>query len=108
MTNEARVVMDWAMSERALQTTVVRMAKALGWTVYHTWRSDHSEPGFPDLILIRGTRLLAVELKRMGKNPTLHQVRWLGLFAAVEHVESHLVRPCDLDDLERVLRGEDG
>ncbi|MEW6583441.1 MAG: VRR-NUC domain-containing protein, partial [Actinomycetota bacterium] len=52
-----------ALSEAAFQDQVVDLARLRGWLVYHTFDSRHSAAGFPDLILARGDRLVAAELK---------------------------------------------
>lgn len=39
--------------ERDFQAAVMELARLLGWRVYHTWDSRKSEPGFPDLVLVR-------------------------------------------------------
>jgi len=62
-----------------------------GWLRYHTHDSRRSEPGFPDLVLIRRDRLLAVEVKRRGGKATEAQKTWLAAFGGVEDVESRLV-----------------
>lgn len=51
------------MSEKVLMGHVRHAARQLGWKTYHTWRSGRSEPGFPDLVLVRKETLLFVELK---------------------------------------------
>ena len=48
-----------------------------GWLVYHTHDSRRSEPGFPDLILVRGRIVVALELKMPGCKPTPKQQAWL-------------------------------
>lgn len=52
-----------AMTEAAWQQNVVRLAGYYGWRTYHTRDSRGSDPGFPDLVLIRGPELLFAELK---------------------------------------------
>ncbi len=71
------------MSERQLQDAVVEMARWRGWLVYHTHDSRRSEPGFPDLILLRGRRMMAVELKSATGALTVAQIQWLQGFAKV-------------------------
>jgi len=46
---------------------VVNLARVYGWLHYHTLYSLGSEEGFPDLVLVRGNRMLFVELKRSQK-----------------------------------------
>lgn len=96
------------MPEEVLLASVVQMARNLGWIVYHAWRSDHSEAGFPDLVCIRRMpdRVLVAELKREGMDPTPAQRTWLGYFEAVG-VPAFVWRPGDWLDgtIEAVLRG---
>lgn len=64
------------ISEKALTTRVKQLARTLGYLPYHTWHSIHSDPGFPDLVLLRPPRLVFAELK-VGKNTlSPHQERW--------------------------------
>lgn len=81
-----------AMSEETLQENVRQMAVFHRWRFFHAWTSVHSPIGFPDCLLIRFTRentcagqkiyarLLVVELKREGKEPTPIQQEWLDDF----------------------------
>lgn len=66
--------------ESEFQSLVVAEAKTRGWKVYHTFDSRRSEPGFPDLIMIRGRRKIAAELKMSGNKPTAAQLDWLSAF----------------------------
>ena len=54
------------MTEKSFQASVIRVARTLGWLVYHTFDSRRSASGFPDLVLVRD-RILYRELK-VGKN----------------------------------------
>jgi len=94
------------MTERQLQDCVMGAARLLGWSAYHTWLSRHSAPGFPDLILVRAGRLLAVELKSATGRLSAHQEHWLGVLGAVPGVACHVWRPADWLDgtIERALR----
>ena len=51
------------LNEATWQAKVKLLAGYYGWRTYHTHDSRRSDVGFPDLILIRGPELIAVELK---------------------------------------------
>ena len=88
----------WSITEEALQRAVVEEAQLRGWAVYHTYDSRRSSPGFPDLIMLRGPRLIAAELKAARGQPTQAQIDWLDRFAQVTEVESYLWNPTDRAD----------
>ena len=81
-------------AEALFQRDVIALAEALGWMHYHTRRSDGSEPGFPDLVLVRGTRALFVELKAPHAKPTSAQTRWLAALQ-VAGLTAEVWRPQD-------------
>ena len=54
---EFRRLQAQSMSEAQFQSHVVALAHRLGWLVYHTRDSRRSEPGFPDLVMVRGRTL---------------------------------------------------
>ena len=54
--------------------------------VYHTYDSRKSEPGFPDLVLVRRGRIIFAELKRRGGQLTGAQGRWLN---ELDHCEDN-------------------
>lgn len=95
-----------AMSEAQLLAAVRKLAGLTGWMTYHTHTSKGSEPGWPDLVLlsVRQARLLVVELKREGEQPTPAQELWLGALASIG-VETGVWRPGDLPEIATVLRG---
>lgn len=103
-----------SMSEAELQRTVTEMLTALGYLWYHTHDSRRSPAGFLDLVAVRRRRLLFIELKREGKNPTAEQQEWLDALIRVEDVADfqmdtigvHVWRPSDLINgtIERILQ----
>jgi hypothetical protein len=77
-----------AMSEDTVQAQIVEAAQRAGFTlIYHTWNSQHSAAGFPDLVMLhRSGRMVVVECKREGKEPTAAQWDWLRGFEALTDV----------------------
>lgn len=74
-------------------------AKLGGWSAYHTYDSRRSQAGFPDLILIRGEELLALELKSDTGRVSFVQRGWLRSFQAVKTVDAFVVRPDTADEV---------
>ena len=105
-------------SEHDFQEAVIDMArKDYAWThVYHTYRSDRSEKGFPDLVLVRegATRSLMgrtgeivfAELKSMKGKLSLEQESWYQALRTVPNVRVCLWRPCcwNSGEIHAVLR----
>lgn len=107
------------MPEKTLQERVRQMAALFGWRYYHTHRSQHSPAGFPDVVAIRGHRLLFAELKTERGRLSEPQQRWLDDLQALAEVvlifqsapgsspiEVYTWRPSDLlsGAIEAVLR----
>ena len=93
------------MREADLMATVVQAARYLGYAVYHTADSRRSQPGFPDLTLVRDGRLVFLELKTEKGRVRPEQEIWLEMLAEVPGVVARVVRPADLDEIiEEVLR----
>lgn len=101
---EARTILDAALSERDWQETVMQVLRAHNWLVYHTYDSRRSQPGFPDIIAVRGWRILAIELKKARGRVTREQREWLDAFAATGHAEPYVWRPRDWDTITRIVR----
>jgi hypothetical protein len=91
-------------SEKALADAVRKLARAHGWLYYHTHDSRHSPAGYPDLTLVKGTRLVFAELKMPGQRPTVEQRQWLDALRQVERVEMYLWTPEDWPIIEETLR----
>jgi hypothetical protein len=92
------------VTEAELQAAIVELAQLLGWRVYHTHDSRHSAAGFPDLVLVRGRRLVFAELKTGRRRVTEEQARWLAALGEAG-VETHVWREDDWlnGDVERAL-----
>ena len=92
------------MTEKQLQAAVVKLAKLRLWMVYHTYDSRRSEPGFPDLVLVRNGRLVFVELKAASGRVTPAQRCWLDALKRA-HREVYIWRPRDWQSgwIEEVL-----
>jgi hypothetical protein len=94
-----------AISEKAFQAAVVRVAKGYGWSVYHTHDSRRSPSGFPDLVCVRDQVCLAWELKSADGVVTLAQAHWLRLLCQVTRVEADVWRPEEMATMVERLRG---
>ncbi len=100
-----------AMKEDQLLEAIRDYARLRGWLCYHTHDSRRSEPGFPDLVLVRGGRLIFAELKKEGEHPTKEQRKWLLQLDKVannwnESVDAYVWYPSDWlsGKIEEVLR----
>jgi hypothetical protein len=91
-------------TEKQFQEEVRRLAAAAVWMCYHQYSSLKSPAGFPDLVLVRGPVLLAVELKMPGKAPTEAQKQWLDALRSVRQVSASVWTPDDLATILEVLR----
>lgn len=91
--------------ENAFRDAVIQYAKLRGWLCYFTWNSKHSPAGFPDLVMVRGWRMVCAELK-IGKNKTTPaQDEWLKALRDLDNnwCEVYLWRPEDWPTIELVL-----
>lgn len=75
--DEYRTAQAAVMTERQLLEAIRALAKRLDWLVYHTHDSRRSEPGFPDLVLVRGGRVIFAELKAQRGRVSPAQHVWL-------------------------------
>jgi hypothetical protein len=95
------------------QATVIDAAQALGWRVAHFrpartergWRTAVSADGvgFPDLVMVRGSRTLFVELKSSTGRLSILQRQWLDALERAGQ-ESYCWRPEDWPTVEATLR----
>jgi len=81
-----------SISEKDLQSAVVEVMQWKGWLTYHTHDSRRSNPGFPDLVAVKGSRVLFVEFKSEKGKMREEQLEWLSKLAKTT-VEVYVVRP---------------
>ena len=81
-----------AMKEKDLQSAVLNVLDWMGWLMYHTFDSRRSQPGFPDLVAVRGSRIMFVEFKAEKGKVSDAQEEWLTTLAHA-HDEVYVVRP---------------
>ncbi len=93
-----------AISEKEFRRQVRNLAKMLGWRDYFTWTAVHSPAGFPDLVLVRGERLMFAELKSETGKLTEPQRLWLWALAATGRAEIYVWKPSNLQRIAEALR----
>lgn len=106
----ANTVTTWTPSEKEFQENVVALAKTLGYMVYHPYDSRRSTPGYPDLTLVKGRRLIMAELKTATGKVSAHQQEWIDALGQVDgQLQVVVWRPEHWLDgtIERVLREDD-
>lgn len=88
-------------SEAQLYIAVTDALGWRGWRWMHIGRSDHAllndaGAGWPDIVALRGRRLLVVELKSHSGSYEPGQIEWLDAFRAAG-AETLTLRPEGLD-----------
>jgi hypothetical protein len=98
-----------SITERDWQNQVIRYAVDLGWKHYHApdnrpvnGRIQKVVAGFPDLVLVKGERLVFVELKRELGTVSEAQQIWLDALRATG-VECYVWRPSQLREVKETL-----
>lgn len=103
------------LTEAEFQSQVCQLAELYGWSWAHFrpamtkygWRTPVSGPlgaGWPDLVMVRGDRLVFVELKRDRTKPTGLQDTVLTILSQTR-AEVYVWRPRDWDLVMEVLTG---
>ena len=92
------------VAEKAFQQVVLDFAKLNGWRSYFTHNSCRSPPGFPDLTMVRGDRLLFAELKTETGVASVDQAQWMLALTEVPSVEGYFWRPSDWPEIEQALK----
>lgn len=107
---EHRALAARNMTERDLQAQIIEIAKAYGWMCFHPYDSRRSEPGFPDLTLVRNGHLIFAELKTEKGTTSKAQDKWLTELREAEttsrRIRVYLWRPGSLisGEVQEVLR----
>lgn len=93
--------------EREFLQQVRYLARQFGWKTYHTFNSQKSEPGFPDLVLVKPPELIICELKTATGKLTISQKEWVYALSSC-NVETYVWRPDDLPYIFERLRPKTG
>jgi len=90
------------MSESQMQAGIKRMAKQLGYLVYHTMNAIGSDKGYPDLHVVGHGREWFLELK--GPKPKISdaQIAWIDALVALGR-DARFVHPPDYDGILQEL-----
>ena len=100
------------LREAVFQERVVEYARLLHWRVAHFrpartesgWRTPmQGDPGFPDLVLARGERIVFAELKAARGELRPGQVDWLAVLGQGP-AEVYVWRPSDWSRVVEILR----
>lgn len=119
--SSAREILDETVTEAGLLRAIVRFAGLHGWRWFHCPDAALAElakserwdampaPGYPDLTLARGGRLIFAELKSAKGKIRDDQAGWLAELEEVRHergIEVYVWRPRDWSSgkIEEVLR----
>lgn len=91
------------LSEKQFQQQVIDLAKMTGWKTYHTHDSRRSNPGFPDLVMVRRGRMIFAELKTRTGRVSAEQEQWLDELRQCPNAEVYLLRPADMPLIAQIL-----
>lgn len=101
--------------EHGFQTCVIDVAHLAGWRVAHFragrtadgWRTPVTADGagWPDLVCVRGDRIIFAELKSDTGKLSARQRQWLDVLQLIPGCEVYVWRPGDWAELVQVLTG---
>lgn len=92
-------------TEKQFMAQVIKLATMFDWICYHTHDSRRSVAGFPDLVMLKGTRMIVAELK-VGKGRVRpEQQLWLDRFTLVG-AEVFVWTEQHWPVIQRVLQGD--
>lgn len=100
---ESQALMLDAIPEGSFQAQLVAEAVRWGWKVHYTTISLRSPTGWLDLFMVRGTRMVAAELKSMRGKLSEKQRGWLVAWAATGKVEAYVWNPTCWQQIYGVL-----
>jgi hypothetical protein len=103
-----RSLLAGATSEDELLLAAEARLTLGGWRWHHIRRSDEAvqqgDPGWPDIVGVRGPVLLVRELKAEKGRYEPGQREWLEAIAGVTRVDVGTWRPRDMAELEETLK----
>lgn len=101
-----------SVTEAAFLAQVLELAKLYGWRTAHFrparttagWRTpcQGDAKGFPDLVLVKGKRLIFAELKAEGRDLSPEQSQWIEALTLVR-CDLYIWRPSEWEEIVRTL-----
>ncbi len=95
--------LDSKMTEKEWLSQVLQLARANNWLCYHTRDARRSDPGFPDLVMVRDGRLIFAELKTEKGRMSKAQINWAWELRQVAGLHVQVWRPSDWPQVEAAL-----
>jgi hypothetical protein len=106
------------LSEKEFTKQVLNLAKLCGWRSAHfraAWTRSGKmvtpvqgdAKGFPDLVLVKGERMIVAELKVGRNKPSPEQIDWLAAFEKLPGVAVRTWKPKDWPSIVALLTRED-
>jgi hypothetical protein len=97
------------ISEAAFQQQIIDLARLTGHQVFHTYDSRRSEPGFPDLVIVKATlrRPIFAEIKTEWGKLSDHQELWKAILETIPGADYRLWRPSSWPQIENLLTGRE-
>lgn len=102
-----------AVTEKKYQRQIVDEAKRRGWEfrchvspasmANGRWITPTSDPGFPDVWLVRPGRMVVFEIKTQLGRVHPRQEDWIRVLQTIPGVEAYLVRPSDWPEVRALL-----
>lgn len=93
-----------ALTEKQFEAQIKEIAKLFDWRYYHTWRSIHSPAGYPDVCMVRLSKIIYAELKSEKGKVSQKQQEWLDDLLATGKVEVYLWKPSQFEEIVEILR----
>jgi hypothetical protein len=90
-------------SEKQFMAEVMKLLKEHRWRTYHTHDSRKSNAGFPDIVAVRGRRVLWIELKTEEGRVSAAQQNWIDDLVAAGQ-KAFVLRPSQWEELVRLVR----
>lgn len=89
--------------EKQFLNQIIKLADIRGWLVYHTHDSRRSQAGFPDLVMVRGGRIIFAEIKSEKGRTSPEQKVWIKYLRTAKRKDVFLWRPSDWKEIETEL-----
>jgi hypothetical protein len=90
--------------EKVFMGEITKLAGLTGWLCYHTYDSRRSNPGFPDLVMVKRPKVIFAELKSASGKLSAKQPKWKDVLEACPGISYYLWTPQHWQEITRVLQ----